>query len=298
MARTPKARALGAALRQARQDKGLLLRELASAIKRDIGVLSRWETGERIPKPEQVAQILTRLDVGGDRYDEIMTLVYGTDESQWVAMTLPERRQQMAAYVHWEQNASRIVAVAPLLVPGLLQTSEYIQAIMTAPGVPTGEIASRVTSRLGRREAITRNTDPVELLVLLGQGVLNHDIGGVQTTIGQLDHLLEMATRPNIELRIVPDRSGWNPGLDGAFELIESSEAMPMRNKSGRPGAVELDSIVFVGTLRSVLILHEEDDVDAYKRAVDNIYRLSQSPDVSANIIADARNRWEKQGAR
>ncbi|MCG8917578.1 helix-turn-helix transcriptional regulator [Actinokineospora sp. PR83] len=296
MARTPKARALGAALRQARQDKGLLLRELASAIKRDIGVLSRWETGERIPKPEQVAQILTRLDVGGDRYDEIMTLVYGTDESQWVAMTLPERRQQMAAYVHWEQNASRIVAVAPLLVPGLLQTSEYTRAIMTAAGVPTGEIASRVTSRIGRREAITRSASPAELVVLLGQGALNQDIGGVRTTIGQLDHLLDMATRPNVELRIVLDRSGWHPGLDGAFELIESSAAMPMRNKGGRHGAVELDSIVFVGARRSVLILHEEDDVNAYKRAVDSIHRVSQSPDASTNIIAEVRNRLEKQG--
>ncbi len=173
---TPKARALGAALRQAREEKGLLLRELGTMITRDIGVLSRWETGERTPKPEQVAQILTNLGVVGDRYDEIMSLAYGTDESQWVATTLPEQRQQMAAYVDWEQNASRIVEVAPLLVPGLLQTSEYIQAIMTAGGVPTGEIASRVTARIGRREIIVKQS-PAELLVLLGRGALNQDIG-------------------------------------------------------------------------------------------------------------------------
>jgi transcriptional regulator with XRE-family HTH domain len=102
VARTPKARALGAALRQTREEKGLLLRELAAAIKRDMGVLSRWETGDRTPKPEQVAQILTKLDVNGDRYEDIMTLAYGTDESQWVAITLPEQRQQMAAYVDLE----------------------------------------------------------------------------------------------------------------------------------------------------------------------------------------------------
>src|SRR3989337_2870589 len=99
MARTPKAQALGAALRQAREDKELLLRELAAMIKRDIGVLSRWETGDRTPKPEQVAQILTTLQVGVERYDQIMTLAYGTNESQWVATTLPEQKQQIAAYV-------------------------------------------------------------------------------------------------------------------------------------------------------------------------------------------------------
>src|SRR5262245_47523636 len=109
MARTPKARALGAALRQAREENHLLLRELGSAINRDIGVISRWETGERTPKPEQVAQILTTLGVNGERYDEIMTLAYGTDQSQWVATTLPEQKQQTVAYLDWEQNASRIV---------------------------------------------------------------------------------------------------------------------------------------------------------------------------------------------
>ncbi|HEV8562254.1 MAG TPA: helix-turn-helix transcriptional regulator [Actinophytocola sp.] len=89
MARIPKARALGAALRQAREGKHMLLRELGAAISRDIGVLARWENGERTPKPEQVAQILTRLGVDGQRYDDIMTLAYGTNESQWVATTLP-----------------------------------------------------------------------------------------------------------------------------------------------------------------------------------------------------------------
>src|SRR3989337_651234 len=132
MARTPKAQALGAALRQAREDKELLLRELAAMIQRDIGVVSRWETGNRTPKPEQVAQILTKLEVDGERYDEIMTLAYGTNESQWVAITLPEQRQQMAALVDWEQRATRIVEVSPLLVPGLLQTSGYIRGMMTA----------------------------------------------------------------------------------------------------------------------------------------------------------------------
>lgn len=291
MARTPKARALGAALRKAREEKGLLLRELAAAIKRDPGVLSRWETGDRTPKPEQVAQLLTLLDVGGDQYDEIMTLSYGTDESQWVATTLPEQRQQMAAYVHWQQNATRIVAVEPLLVPGLLQTSEYIQAIMTAGGVPTGEIASRVTSRIGQREIVTRQRNPAELLVLIGEGALRQDIGGAETTLGQLAHLVEMAARPNVDLRIVPDGSGWHPGLDGAFAIIESSAATLMRK--GSPA--NSDSIVFVGTLRSILMLHEEGDVYAYKRAVDRIYGVSLPPEASVKFITELRNRMEKK---
>lgn len=288
MARTPKAQALGAALRQAREGKGLLLRELAAAIKKDIGVVSRWETGDRTPKPEQVAQILTKLEVNGDHYDEIMTLAYGTNESQWVATTLPEQRQQMAAYVDWEQSASRIVEVAPMLVPGILQTSGYVRAIMAAAGVPDGEIALRVTTRIGRSEAITKKK-PAQLLVLLGQSALNQNIGGRDAMTAQLDHLLNMAARPNIELRVVPDHRGWHPGLEGAFVIIESA-----RPASGRREAVKSASIVFVETRRSELMLHQDDDVTAYRRAVDRIFAVSSNPDASANYIADVRKRMER----
>lgn len=293
MARTTKARALGAALRQAREDKKLLLRELASAINRDIGVLSRWETGDRTPKPEQVAQILTKLGIGGDRYDEIMTLAYRTDESQWVAISLPEQRQQMAAYVDWEQNANKIVESAPLLIPGLLQTSDYIRAIMVADAVPTGEIASRVTYRIGRKEVITK-AKPAELMVLLGQGALNQDIGGRQVTVEQLRYLLEMIKRPNIELRIVPDHRGWHPGLESAFALIEAERPVSGSSELKRRSSSNNASIVFLETRRSVLMLHERDDVDSYRRATDRIMRVSLPPDASANFIADLINRLEK----
>jgi transcriptional regulator with XRE-family HTH domain len=285
VARTPKARALGGALRQAREEKGLLLRELGVAISKDNGVISRWETGERTPKPEQVAQILSILGVIGDRYDEVMTLAYGTNESQWVATTLPEQKQQMVAYVDWEQNASRIVEVAPLLVPGILQTGDYVRAIMTAPGVPSGEIASRVTTRIGRREVVTKQ-NPAELLVLLGRAALNQGIGGRQVMLGQLDYLLEMAARPNVELRIIPDDAGWHPGLEGAFTFIEKS------------ATVSRDSIVVVETRRSVLMLHQDGDVNAYRRAVDQILKMSLSPEVSVSFIADLRNRMEKRRGR
>jgi transcriptional regulator with XRE-family HTH domain len=283
LARTPKARALGAALRQARGERNLLLRELASAINRDIGVLSRWETGDRTPKPEQVAQILTKLGVNGERYDEIMTLAYGTNESQWVATTLPEQRQQMAAYVEWEQNATRIVEVAPLLIPGLLQTTEYTKAIMTAGGVPAGEIAVRITSRIGRRDVITRPR-PAELLVLLGGSALRQNIGGHQVTHEQMRHLLEMAARPNVDLRVIPDQTGWHPGLEGEFALIES-------RRGGRKA-----SIVFVGTRRSILMLHADDDVTAYRKAADWITSIALQPEASTKLITDLIRRTERTG--
>ena len=281
MPRNPKTRALGSALRQAREDKGMLLRELASTLNRDNGVVSRWETGERTPKPEHVAQILTTLGVTGRRYDEIMTLAYRTEESQWLATTPPEQRQQMAAYIGWEQTANRIVEVAPLIIPGLLQTRDYVQAVMIGAGVPTDETASRVTTRLGRSKVVTRD-NPAELVVLIGEGALRLNIGGPAVMLGQLRHLLEMAARPNITLRVFPNDRGYHPGLVSQFTIIESD-----RMAAG--------SIVFLDDERSPLMLHEPDDLLIYKRVVDRAAGECLSPDASARLVMNVARQLEEK---
>jgi hypothetical protein len=55
-------------------------------------------------------------------------------------------------------------------------------------------------------------------------------------------------------------------------------------------------SIVFVGNRRTILMLHDDGDVRAYRNAIDHIMRASLQPDVSARLIADLHNRMEKHG--
>ena len=219
MSRTPKALALGSAIRQVRIERGMVLRDVAALVNHNSGILSRWENGERIPKPEHVARLLTKLGVDDDRFDEIMTLAYGTAESPWIATSLLEQRQQMAAFEDWERNATSIVNVAPLLIPGLLQTDDYIRAIMTAGGVPDDEIGTRISGRISRRQVLDKPLPP-SLLVLLGTATLRQGLGGRDAAIAQARHLLTMARKPNVDIRIIPDGVGWHPALDGAFELL------------------------------------------------------------------------------
>jgi hypothetical protein len=85
-------------------------------------MLSRWATGERTPRLDQVAQILALLGVNGERYEEIIGRTEGTRASRWLALTLPEQHEQLNALVDLEQSATTITDVSPLLIPGLLQT--------------------------------------------------------------------------------------------------------------------------------------------------------------------------------
>lgn len=276
--RTPKSRALGRALREARQERGLKLRELAEQLGRDPGMLSRWETGERTPRPDQVAQILTRLNVSGDTYEEIIRLTEGTRDSQWLAVTLPEQRQGFATLVDLEQSATTITQVSPLLMPGLLQTTPYIQAIMNGGTVPPGDVAIRVAVRAGRRDVLS-GSHPAQLVGLVGEAALRQLIGNRQVMSEQLRYLLTMAKRSNVDLRVIPYDTGWHPGLEGPFIMIESKQATPVVQLENR---------------KSLLFLHEDDDVSPYRQAVEMIQRMALDREVSASLITDYAERWEK----
>lgn len=276
--RTPKARALGAALRKAREQRGYGLREFAKVLERDPGVLSRWETGDRIPSPDQAAQYLTRLEVIGEQYEEIMELTRATDEPRWLAISLPEQRQQFDALLDFEQHASTITNLAPMLVPGLLQTSEYIRSIMSAGEVPEREIPRRLALRIGRRDVLTR-PDPVMLVAFVGESALRQLIGTREVMAEQLRHLRDATAWPNVDLRVVPFDSGWHPALEGPCLVVDSNESEP---------------VVHLSLRDSVLFLHEEDDVNRYRQAIEKVERVALTPQDSSEVIAGYIKQWEK----
>ena len=266
MARTPKAQALGAALRRARELQGLTTRDLATRIGRNHGEISRWETGDRAPKPEHVAQVLTALTIIGDPYDEVMSLAYDTNAPLWVATTLPALRQQFAAYMEMEQRAVEIIEVLPSLIPGLLQTRRYAHAVMS--NLPPDEIVTRVNIRIGRQDVITRE-DPVRLTAFIGEAAIHQSIGDRSIMIEQFQHLLKMSQRTNIRVRVMPFNSGWHPGIEGPFIFFHP------------------ENLVHLELRRSLVFLHEQDDVHPYKAALNAIDKVALAPEASARLITD-----------
>lgn len=273
---TPRARALGRALRKAREDTGRTLRAFAEEIGRDPGLLSRWENGERTPTSEQAAQILTKLNVTGDRFDEIVALARSVHSPRWLAVTLPEQHQQFAALLDLEETATQIIHVAPLLVPGLIQTNDYIRTIMIK-GAPPSEVSTRLAARIGRKEVLAR-PKPLHLFAFVGEAALRQMVGSAEIMAGQLRYLRDVAAWSHVDVRVVPFDCGWHPGLEGPFVLLESRQWSPV---------VQLESRT------SLLLLHEEADVVPYQEAAELVSNVALNRDESIGLIADYAERWE-----
>ncbi|MFD1145718.1 helix-turn-helix domain-containing protein [Saccharothrix hoggarensis] len=217
---TSKAIALGARLRNVREANNLSQRALGRKIGVVHSLLSRNESGQRVPTRAEVIRILEPLDIPDRVREEILGMTEDTAGSPLEVIELPERRVQIAALVELEQMAHEIVSWSPLIVPGLLQVSAYTRSIMEAARIPEEEIATRVAVRMGRRDVLTRR-NPVRFTALIGEAVLLQTVGGPAVMAEQLDHLLMMSAHENVDLRIVPFATGWHPGLDGPFHVLK-----------------------------------------------------------------------------
>lgn len=269
---------VGAALREEREARKVSLRKFALEVDISQAQLSRIETGQTKLEIALVAKILTKLDVKGARYEQILSWLDGPDTQQWIATSGADQAQQSAALVEFEAGASQIFEFAALLVPGLLQVAPYARAIMSRGTVPPSEVTTRVLTRMGRRDVIdpSRTANPAAFTAVLDEGVLTRVIGSPAVMVEQLEHLLTVTSWAHTDIRVASlKNANWHPGLSGGFLLIEP------RNSDGIP-------IVSIGSRRASLILHANEDVAEYRESADAVLRAAMSPDETTTLIAAA----------
>ncbi|WP_308119309.1 DUF5753 domain-containing protein [Streptomyces sp. JJ38] len=135
---------------------------------------------------------------------------------------LPSFFQDMAKY---ELEAVSRFAYEPQLIPGLLQTEPYAEAVF-AGHVPTLEeevLERHLEARMERQKLLTR-TPLIQFHFVLWEPALRNPVGGVATLKEQLRHLLKVMELPNVGVQVVPATSGMHPGLNGPMVLVETAE--------------------------------------------------------------------------
>lgn len=267
---TPKATAIGGKIRAARMKTGRSIRDVArQLVDIDHSQLSRYENGERMPSVEDLAAILAVIGVNGDEREEALQMARDPESSSWLAVGLPEQRMQISALIETEQLSTHITDVAPLVIPGLVQTGEYARAIMRAAGASPDEIPTRVAVRVGRSEVLTRPHKPAQFTAYIGEAALRSRVGGPEVMARQLDHLITMNERENVDLRVFEIGADWHPGLDGPVVLLTMEET----------------TVVFLENRRSGLFLQGEEDIAAYQAAAEMVRRVSLNSEQSAEFI-------------
>jgi hypothetical protein len=124
-----------------------------------------------------------------------------------------------------EEDAVGIVHFHPTLVPGLLQTERYASAITkatTAKDLSPADVESLVHVRMLRQRSAFAGSPPKRLVFLFDEGCLHRPVGAPDTMREQLHHLLEIATRTDVTMIVLPFDRSPHPGLLGAFMVLEN----------------------------------------------------------------------------
>lgn len=213
-------------LRGARVAADLSQGRLAELLRWSESAVQRIEAGTtaRPPTETEVAAWTAVLGLPKATQDELIALCRAAQSTGWIAdlRGLPD---QLRTLMDYEQHARTSSEVATMIVPGLLQTEEYMRAVFAAGGVPEAEIPKRVELRKLRQRVVGGGS--LHVVGLLNESVLREVYRSPEVTAAQLVALLELAQRPTVTVLVIPSAAHFKP-VNGSYAVLEFESGPPV----------------------------------------------------------------------
>ncbi|MEU3229195.1 helix-turn-helix domain-containing protein [Nocardiopsis alba] len=241
-----------------RRGNGLTQEKVARALEWSHAKLMRYEGGTQVlPKADLDALLDLYGVLGSGRGRRLQEIGRRARDKPWWyphrhALSVEERY-----YVGLEMGAARIRQCAPLLVPGLLRTRDYAQALCSMVD-PDGEVGRLVEVLMGRQGVMLTRSPVPEQVYVLDEAVLRRIVGGrenPEVQLRQLYHLVERSA--SVQLRIIPEEAGLHFGMLGGFTLFDFDEGLPPVLHTEHRGRVVASK--------------KEEDVHSYAEAFDRL---------------------------
>ncbi|MEV0266190.1 helix-turn-helix transcriptional regulator [Streptomyces sp. NPDC050617] len=217
-------RTFGAVVQALREHAGLSRVEFGGMVRFSHHTVASVELGRRMPDKDFVERAEGAL---------------GNTNALWKAARHLTRRPGLAA---WFREWARLEKVAATLgtyecrlVPGLLQTEAYARAAFAnrIPPLPDEQTEAQVIARM-ERQRLLKERPNTEFSFIMEEHILRRGLGGIEVTIGQLDHILDLATLRNTSIQVMPTFSPRHAGLDGPLSLLETADGRRLAYSEGQ----------------------------------------------------------------
>jgi transcriptional regulator with XRE-family HTH domain len=266
-----------------RREAGLDQKAAAKALRCTVAKVSYYETAERPVVLRDLDEVLLPLyQVPEDRWpDYLKACKDSRRKGWWDRYGLDALPGWLSLYVGLEQGAAQIHSYDAQLIPGLLQTEDYADAVVRRGTAELTEeqIASRVDLRRTRQAVLTRTPDPLRLWAVLDEAALRRVVGSRKIMQAQLGHLADAASQAKITLQVLPFSNGAHPGMHGPFRIL------------GFPWLAD-PGVVYIEHRAGALYLEEPDEIQAHQVAFEHLCVLALAPDESAALIREVAKEY------
>jgi transcriptional regulator with XRE-family HTH domain len=275
---TVRRRRLGQELRRLRELKGMTAEEVAERLLVSQSKISRLENGRRSISQRDVRDLCGVYDVEDQRVVEsLMQMAKDSRQQGWWHSfgDIP-----YSVYIGLETDAASLRVYDPQVVPGLLQTRNYAEALIRGalPETPAADVDKRVQVRMRRQDRVYASETPLRLWTVMDEAALRRVVGGPGLMRDQLDHLVEQSQLPHVTVQVIPFEMGAHPGINGQYAILEFPDTSD-------------SSVVYIEGVTSDLYLEKSGDVQKYSVMYEHLraqaLNVEQSRDFISKIAKD-----------
>lgn len=268
---TVRRRIVASELRRLRAEADVLQHVAAHEIGLEPSTLSRYEQARSSMAVPVAEKAFVYYGVAGEQLDGLLELVRGSRQRGWLADIKGKVWQPLEDLVALERDSSSIQETAIQVIPGPFQTEEYARAILSA-GIIGAEVEQHVQSRMARAEILHR-ADPVDYWVILRESAVRCAVGGAPTMRRQIQHLIDLATKPNVTLQVIPDRAGEHIAMSTSFSILRFKVAPSY-------------AVVYLDYHTGALYLDTEDEITRYDHAYRHLIKTALPEKASLELLA------------
>ncbi len=256
--RLPRPNEVGTTIRRFRERVGLSTRELARRLGVASSYISKVELGQLSPQPELCERVGRALALPRAERDLLRALrALHRAEHHPVTSGAESLRQAQQAVRRLEQACRTYRSFQLSLIPGLLQTREYVSAIFSRFTSPSRRSAS-VAERLARQK-ILKDPQRSFRFLILDWALSSHWCSG-RVMAAQLRHLRALSAYPNIDIRVLRREVRFPkevPPLVSGFEVLD-------------------EAIVIVDTLSGLTTFRQSEEIAVYLQTFGKIIQLGE----------------------
>ncbi|MEU8539734.1 helix-turn-helix transcriptional regulator [Streptomyces sp. NPDC048717] len=276
---TVRRRRLGQELRRLREAKNMTAEQVAERLLVSQSKISRLENGRRSISQRDVRDLCGVYEVEDERLvDSLMQMAKDSRQQGWwhAFGDIP-----YSVYIGLETDAESLRVYEPQIIPGLLQTHAYAEAVIAGalPESTPSDIEKRVQVRTRRQERIRNNERPLRLWVVIDEAALHRQIGSRRLMAEQLEHLAEQSSLPHVTVQVLPFHMGAHPGISGHYAILEFPDTSD-------------SSVVYIEGVTSDLYLEKAQDVGKYSVMYEHLRAQAMNADDTRVFIMNMAKQY------
>ncbi|WP_078999720.1 DUF5753 domain-containing protein [Streptomyces sp. WM4235] len=279
----PAGQLLGEELRRHRERRGYTLAAAARAIRGSTSKMSRLERGESPAKPRDVYDLAAFYDLPRKDLAFLDQLLAQAANAEWYERFADVTPVFLKRLIRMEGRAEEITIFENQVVPGLLQTERYAEALikmMEANPLPAAEIARVVALRMGRQLILDQELP--RITVVLDETVLQRRRGCADVMREQMEHLLDAAERPKVNVRVI-SKDAVSPPM--AITYLQFPDHVP-------------GDLAYLENIEGATYATRQRSLDNYRKVLTDARNNAMSLEDSIEAIGHAALLWAEQASQ